>query len=231
MKKLAAAALILGTLFTGSVWAHEAGEFFIRAGTATVRPTEGSDNVLGSLGSFNVSNNTQLGLTFTYMATDNIGVELLAATPFRHKVGTGPTGTIATVHQLPPTLMAQWYFGDAQSKVRPYVGAGINYTTFFNEDFNDTGKAAGINYTTFFNEDFNDTGKAAGLSDLSLKDSWGAAGQVGLDYLINRDWLLNMSVWYMDIDTDVKFKAGGVDQKVSTRLDPWVFMFSAGYRF
>lgn len=78
--------------------------------------------MLGSLGSFNVSNNTQLGLTFTYMATDNIGVELLAATPFRHKVGTGPTGTIATVHQLPPTLMAQWYFGDAQSKVRPYVG-------------------------------------------------------------------------------------------------------------
>ncbi|MCH0729929.1 OmpW family outer membrane protein, partial [Klebsiella pneumoniae] len=65
MKKLAAAALILGTLSTGSVWAHEAGEFFIRAGTATVRPTEGSDNVLGSLGSFNVSNNTQLGLTFT----------------------------------------------------------------------------------------------------------------------------------------------------------------------
>ncbi len=59
----------------------------------------------------------------------------------------------------------------------------------------------------------------------------GRGGQVGLDYLINRDWLLNMSVWYMDIDTDVKFKAGGVDQKVSTRLDPWVFMFSAGYRF
>ncbi len=100
--------------------------------------------MLGSLGSFNVSNNTQLGLTFTYMATDNIGVELLAATPFRHKVGTGPTGTIATVHQLPPTLMAQWYFGDAQSKVRPYVGAGISFTTFFNEDFNDTGKAAGL---------------------------------------------------------------------------------------
>jgi hypothetical protein len=84
-----------------------------------------------------------------------------------------------------------------KAKVRPCVGAGINFTTFFNEDFNDTGKAAG-------------------LSDLSLKDSWGAAGQVGLDYLINRDWLLNMSVWYMDIDTDVKFKAGGVDQKVST---------------
>ncbi|MCL7650105.1 outer membrane protein OmpW, partial [Klebsiella pneumoniae] len=77
----------------------------------------------------------------------------------------------------------------------------------------------------------NETGRAAELSGLSQKGSWVAAGPVGLDYLINRDWLLNMSVWYMDIDTDVKFKAGGVDQKVSTRLDPWVFMFSAGYRF
>ena len=211
MKKLAMAALVLSA-FSSGVWAHEAGEFFIRAGSATVRPTEGSDNVLGSLGGFNVSNNTQLGLTFTYMATENIGIELLAATPFRHKVGTGPTGDIATVHHLPPTLMAQWYFGDAQSKLRPYIGAGIKYTTFFDNDFNDTGKKAG-------------------LSDLSLDDSWGAAGQVGLDYLINRDWLLNMSVWYMDIDTNVKFKANGVNQNVSTRLDPWVFMFSAGYRF
>ena len=167
--------------------------------------------MLGSLGSFNVSNNTQLGLTFTYMATDNIGVELLAATPFRHKVGTGPTGTIATVHQLPPTPDGAVVLWRCAKQGAPVRGAGINYTTFFNEDFNDTGKAAG-------------------LSDLSLKDS-GRAGQVGLDYLINRDWLLNMSVWYMDIDTDVKFKAGGVDQKVSTRLDPWVFMFSAGYRF
>ena len=211
MKKVTVAALMLSAL-SGSAYAHEAGEFFMRAGSATVRPTEGSDNVLGSLGGLKVDNNTQLGLTFTYMATDNVGVELLAATPFRHKVGTGPTGDLATVHHLPPTLMAQWYFGDASTKLRPYIGVGVNYTTFFDESFNDTGKAAG-------------------LSDLSLDDSWGLAGQVGMDYLINRDWLVNMSVWYMDIDTDVHFKAGGVNQTVSTRLDPWVFMFSAGYRF
>lgn len=60
MKKLAAAVVILGTLSTGSVWAHEAGEFFIRAGSATVRPSEGAGGTLGSLGGFNVSNNTQL---------------------------------------------------------------------------------------------------------------------------------------------------------------------------
>ncbi|MCX2643937.1 OmpW family outer membrane protein, partial [Klebsiella pneumoniae] len=81
------------------------------------------------------------GLTFTYMSTDNIGGELLATTPFRHKVGTVPTGTNATVHQPPPTLTAQWSFGDAQRKVRLYVGAGIKYTTFFHENFKDTGQA------------------------------------------------------------------------------------------
>jgi outer membrane protein len=210
MKKLSVALLAL-TCLSGEALAHQQGEFFMRAGSATVRPTEGSDNVLG-MGGFSVSNNTQLGLTFDYMVTDNIGIELLAATPFRHRVGLGPTGDLATVRQLPPTLMAQWYFGDAKSKVRPYVGAGINYTTFFDADFNQTGKDAG-------------------LSDLSVKDSWGAAGQVGLDYMVNENWLLNMSVWYMDIDTEVKFKAGGEEQNIKTRIDPWVFMFSAGYRF
>ncbi|TDX20068.1 outer membrane protein [Buttiauxella sp. BIGb0552] len=210
MKKLSVALLAL-TCLSGEALAHQQGEFFMRAGSATVRPTEGSDNVLG-MGGFSVSNNTQLGLTFDYMVTDNIGIELLAATPFRHRVGLGPTGDLATVRQLPPTLMAQWYFGDAKSKVRPYIGAGINYTTFFDADFNQTGKDAD-------------------LSDLSVKDSWGAAGQVGLDYMVNDNWLLNMSVWYMDIDTEVKFKAGGEEQNIKTRIDPWVFMFSAGYRF
>ncbi len=211
MKKFAVALLAL-SCFSGVAAAHEAGEFFLRAGSATVRPTAGSGSVLPGLGSFNVNNNTQLGLTFTYMATDNVGIELLAATPFRHRVGVGGVGEIATVNHLPPSLMAQWYFGNSSSKARPYVGVGVNYTNFFNEKFNSTGKGAG-------------------LSDLSLSDSWGVAGQVGIDYLINRDWLINASLWYMDIDTDVKFKAGEERHSVSTRIDPWVFMFSAGYRF
>ncbi|MFP1463192.1 OmpW family outer membrane protein [Escherichia coli] len=54
-------------------------------------------------------------------------MELLAATPFRHKIGTRATGDIATVHHLPPTLMAQWYFGDASSNLS-LCWAGINAT-------------------------------------------------------------------------------------------------------
>ncbi|ATM95767.1 outer membrane protein W [Yersinia frederiksenii] len=211
MKKVTLALLAVATLASTAVSAHQAGDYIFRAGTATVRPNAGSDDVLG-YGSFKADNNTQLGLTFSYLITDNIGVELLAATPFRHKIGLEPTGNIAEVKQLPPTLMAQYYFRDKQDKLRPYLGIGLNYTTFFDEKFNNTGSSAG-------------------LTDLSVKDSWGVAGQAGLDYMVSENWMLNMSVWWMNIETDVKFKAGGEEQTIHTRLDPWVFMFGAGYRF
>lgn len=204
-------ALVAAAAFPAVASAHQAGDVIFRVGTATVRPTEGSDNVLG-LGSFDINNNTQMGMTLGYMFTDNIGMELLAATPFQHKVGLQSTGTIAEVKQLPPSLMAQYYFGDKQDKLRPYLGVGINYTTFYDTNFNQTGRDAG-------------------LSDLSVKDSWGVATQAGLDYNLDDNWLINMSVWWMDIDTEVKFKAGGEQQNINTRIDPWVFMFGVGYRF
>lgn len=215
MKKLAVAMSVLAGLsgFSATALAHQAGEVFIRAGSATVRTNAGSDNVAG-FGSFQVDNNTQAGLTLSYMVTDNIGVELLAATPFRHKVGLAGVGTIATVRHLPPTLMAQWYFADAQSEIRPYLGAGINYTTFFNESFNDNPAVGTL-----------------ALNNLHADDSWGVAAQAGVDYMINKNWLLNMSVWYVDINTKVKFNAADTSLNIKTRLDPWVFMFSAGYRF
>ncbi len=96
MKKLTALVLAAATLAPAASFAHEAGDFIFRAGTATVRPNAGSEDVL-NLGHFNANNNTQLGLTFSYMVTDNIGVELLAATPFEHKVSLGELGNIATV--------------------------------------------------------------------------------------------------------------------------------------
>ncbi len=211
MKRLAIGVAMAAALLSTAVQAHQAGDFIFRAGSATVRPTESSGNVLG-LGEFKVDNDTQLGLTFGYMVTDNIGVELLAATPFSHNVGLKSTGDIASVKQLPPSLMAQYYFGDAQDKFRPYLGVGVNYTTFYDAHFNQTGTDAG-------------------LTDLSLKHSWGFAGQAGLDYNLTPNWLVNMSVWYMDIDTDVRFKAGGQQQSVHTDINPWVFMFGVGYTF
>lgn len=107
--------------------------------------------------------------------------------------------------------MVQYYFGDAQSKLRPYIGVGVNYTNFFEEEFT------------------NDLGGA--LTDLSMSDSWGVAAQVGLDYQVNKNWLVNASVWYAQINSDVKFKLNDAPVTIETDIDPWVYMVSVGYTF
>ncbi|MGE6195752.1 OmpW family outer membrane protein [Aeromonas media] len=196
--------LIAAAFASPAAMAHQAGDILVRGGLAFVSPQTSSDDVLGT-GELDIDSNMQLGLTLSYMLTDNWGVELLAATPFSHSVSTPGLGEVAKVKHLPPTLMAQYYFGDANSKVRPYVGAGINYTTFFDEE---------------------GRGALAG-TDVSVDSSWGLAGQVGLDMAINDRWFVNASAWLIDIDTDVHTKVG----TINTSIDPVAFMFGVGYRF
>ncbi|ACK47347.1 OmpW family protein [Shewanella baltica OS223] len=204
------AATLLAAGFSASVSAHQAGDIIVRAGAVVVAPNESSDPV-ATFGEFKVSNNTQLGLNFGYMLTDNFGVELLAATPFSHDVSLAGVGKIAETKQLPPTLVAQYYFGNSQSVVRPYIGVGVNYTNFYDNEFT------------------NDLGGA--LTDLSMTTSWGLAAQAGVDYQVNKNWLVNASVWYAQISSDVKFKLSGDTVVIGTDIDPWVYMVSVGYTF
>src|SRR5690606_16243542 len=207
--------------------AHEAGSIIVRAGAAHVAPDDSSSSIEVGGGAVpgtkaTVGSDTQLGLTFAYKLTDQIGVELLAATPFSHRVGIGGVdaalgasgfdGKFAQVKHLPPTLTLQYYPMPSESRWQPYVGAGINYTTFFDE------KLSGAQ-------------KANGFSGLSLSDSWGLALQVGSDYMINDRLLFNVSVWHIDIDTTARAKLGGAPVKVDVDIDPWVFMVGLGYRF
>ena len=66
---------------------------------------------------------------------------------------------------------------------------------------------------------------------MSLSNSWGVAAQVGLDYQIDKKWLVNASVWYAQISTDVSFDMGADHVVVDTDIDPWVYMVSIGYTF
>lgn len=191
--------LIAAALLPSLAQAHQAGDILVRGGAMTVSPTTDATDTLDA------QNNTQLGLTLSYMVTDNWGLELLAATPFSHSVEMGGA-EVAKIKHLPPSLMGQYYFGDAQSKVRPYIGAGINYTLFFDEQ---------------------GRGALTG-SNVELDDSWGLAAQAGLDMAINNNWFVNGSVWYMDIDTDVSVDGTQVDR---TSIDPVGLMVGLGYRF
>ena len=204
MKKTAVSTLIGAVVLAASsaASAYEAGDIIVRAGVASVQPTEtmeaGStlDTLNGGLG-----NNEQLGITASYMLTDKLGLELLAATPFKHDITANGTKIGDTKH-LPPTLSLQYYPMDTQSALQPYVGVGVNYTTFFSEE--------------------------STLGDLKLDDSWGLAAQAGVDYAVSDNVVLNAAVWYIDIDSDASLNGADIG---TVEIDPWVYMVGVGYKY
>nr|ABM21579.1 OmpW [Pasteurella multocida] len=204
MKKTVLALGVMAALVAGSAVAHQAGSVIVRGGPILVVPNASTNH---DVFKFDVNSNAQLGLTATYMATDNLGVELLAATPFNHEITLGNTLVGKTKH-LPPSLYAQYYFLDKDAKARPYVGAGVNYTTFFSEK-------AVLN----------------GVTDLKLKDSWGPAFNAGVDIQVADNLFLNTAIWYAKIKSKATFKVGGEEHKVNVKLDPTVFFVGLGYRF
>lgn len=204
MKKTALVLGMAAAFAAGAVQAHEAGSFILRGGPIVVVPDTSTNH---NTFKFDVNSNAQLGLTTTYMFTDNIGVELLAATPFSHKITLGDTLVGKTKH-LPPTIYAQYYFLNKDSAARPYVGAGLNYTTFFSEK-------AILN----------------GVSNLKLKDSLGLALNAGVDIKVTDNLYLNAAVWYAKIKTKATFDFAGAKHEVKVKLDPTVFFLGVGYRF
>lgn len=223
----AAACLLLGPALLASsiAQAHQAGEFIVRAGAVVVDPREDSgslkfDGVSAPGTGATLDSDTQLGLNFAYMLTNQLGIELLAATPFSHEVGVKGLGALdgklANIKHLPPTVSLVYYPMQKQTAFKPYVGVGINYTTFFSESLTSERKQQGF-------------------SSLKLDDSYGVAFQVGADYMLSDNWMVNAQVRYIDIDTDATVKgptALGVNKtKVSVDVDPWAYMVGVGYKF
>lgn len=207
--------------------AYQAGDIIVRAGAITVDPQESSSDIwVGALATdvagtqATLDSDTQLGLNFAYMLTSNIGVELLAATPFSHNVGVkgmpgafaGLNGNLGELKHLPPTLSLVYYPLDGSSAFQPYVGAGINYTWFFDTELSSAAEGKGF-------------------SGLDMKDSWGLAAQVGMDYMLTDNIMLNAQVRYIDIETTGTTTFGGEKVKVDVDVDPLVYMVGLGYKF
>ncbi len=218
MKKTLLTLALLSTLSTAAL-ANQAGDILVRGGLTMVAPDTGKSDVLLSGEpsglTLSVDDNTQLGLNFVYFFDTNWAVEVLAATPFTHdvKLQDGNVETkLAEVSHLPPTVSAIYYF-DTNSAFKPYVGAGINYTIFFSEDFSST---------------YQD----AGFSNLELDGSFGLSAQIGADYHINDKWHVNASVRYIDINSDASFDvAGDSIGSASIDVDPMVYSIMLGYKF
>jgi outer membrane protein len=201
-----AAALLAGT----SAQAFDAGDWLVRVGASNVDPDDPNGSLLGL--DVDIEDDTSLTFNGTWMWTDHIGFELLAALPFEHDIKLEGVGKVGSTKHLPPTASVQWHFLP-NSWFQPYVGAGINWTIFF------------------------DDGEDGALEDiggkLELKDdsSVGLAGQIGADFLIGDRWFINVDFRYIKIENEAKVTLGEDQINVNVDIDPYVYGLHVGYRF
>ena len=214
------------TMGVASVDAYEAGDWIVRAGAVRVAPDENSDPVVlpttpaTVLPGVSVDNDTQISLMGVYMLSSQLGLEVLAATPFSHDLRLeGANIPAGDTKHLPPTVSLQWYPRGHSDGWQPYLGLGLNYTTFFSEDPSQeltdaVGALLGANRV-----------------GLQLEDSFGLAAQVGMDIPLNDKWSINMGIWWVDINTTAKVKTDVGTVKFDVELDPMVYNIGFAYRF
>ncbi|WP_172332352.1 OmpW family protein [Mangrovicoccus sp. HB161399] len=200
---LPAALAAMAACGAGAAAAQSAGDITIGLGVGYVEPAGDNGDALDM--DIDVSSSARPTLTLEYFVMDNLGIELLAATPFRHDVDLDGLGQVAAVSQLPPTLTLQYHIPTGTA-FTPLFGIGINYTTFF--DIDEKGAAKG--------------------SKLELDDSWGMALHAGVDYALNETNAIRADVRWMDIDSEVKLDG---DKVGKAEIDPWVFGVSWIHKF
>ena len=198
VKKAALSGVVIAAL--GGSDLALASDWIVRLGGHYVDPGSDNHEVV------NVDSGESLTFSATYRFAPHWGVELLAALPFEHDVKLNADGTkVAEVKHLPPTLSVQYHFAP-ESRIRPYIGAGLNATIFFDEET---------------------TGPLAD-NDLSLDTSFGPAAQLGVDIDIGTEWFLGLDARWMDIDTDAELSGASLG---TVKIDPWVIGITVGRRF
>lgn len=147
-------------------------------------------------------------LDVTYFFTKNIAAELVLTYPQNVNIYSNLTSQKSgTITALPPSLLAQYHFTELGS-LKPYIGAGVNYTIFGN-----TGNFGGI-------------GNVLSVGN----NSFGFAGQVGVDYMFDKNWGMNVDVKYITMSTKVNYANGGANIGTLT-LNPWVPAVGVTYKF
>ncbi|QGW66244.1 outer membrane beta-barrel protein [Lysobacter soli] len=179
------------------VLAQSKGDWTLGVGVHAVDPKSGNGRLADGTLPVRVDTDVKPTLTFEYFVRDNLGVEVIAAWPFEHDVSIAGLGTVGSTRQLPPTVSLQYHF-NTKGKVSPFLGAGVNYTTFFSED----------------------TRGALAGSKLKLDDSWGLAAHAGVDFALNERSAIRIDARWIDIDTDVKLDGADLG---TVNIDPIVY--------
>lgn len=180
--------------------AYEKGDWLLRVGAGQVDPKSSNSPIA------NVDSGASLIFNGTYFFTPNIGLEVLAAAPFSHDITLAADGSkVGETKHLPPTVSLQYHF-DTNGAFRPYIGAGLNFTVFFDEET---------------------TGALSGTS-LELDSSFGLAAQLGADFDITDTMFLNFDVRWIGITTEASVDSG---TPFDVDIDPMVYSLAVGWKF
>ncbi len=187
--------------------------WMVRVRAIGVIPTESASIFAGGArlaASAKINNSVVPEIDLTYFFTPNLAVEAICClTPHTIK-GTGAIagfGEIGKTVLLPPTILAQYHVTEF-GKFKPYVGVGLNYTHYFNN------------------------GEGPNYSSLKIKDSWGVAGQIGFDYMLDRHWGINFDVKKIMMEPHATVVlAGTTDVTAKVKINPWIIGTGVTYRF
>jgi outer membrane protein len=193
-----AAALALGAAGAASAQAAATadGPWLVRVRAVNLQSDNGDTTGLG----LSINDKTIPEVDVSYFFTPQIAAELVLTVPQKHTLSSNGTA-IGTLKHLPPTLLVQYHFAPGAA-VRPYVGAGVNYTRFSSVNL-----PAGVDID---------------------RSSVGWALQAGVDIPLSRQLSLNFDVKKLRLRTDVTAGGAGIG---TFKVDPVLVGVGLGWRF
>ena len=223
MKQTFKLTLVALAVVTGSVaHAQSAGTWMARIGATGIYPQVDSGNLSPPAWpntQTDVSSDWTLGGGVTYMITDNWSVDIPLALPFTHTLtGAGAiagVGTIGTTKALPITVWGQYRFGEAKAAFRPYLGAGLTYAYFYDENATNTLNALS-------------GGTPSNPTTFSIQSKFALSVQAGATYAFNERWFLDGVVGYTWLKNTNTLSTGQTQQMT---LNPVSVALAIGYRF
>lgn len=199
MKKSATLSRLLGLyLAATATWGHAGNSLDISLGLTNVLPDIESP-VVG----VHATDEVKPILNLTYYLNDNLALSTAAGIT-RHSFSAGGA-FLGKASMAPFHLVAQYHFMPG-SDFRPYVGAGIHHTVFFDK--------SGPTFDTL----------------RGFPADTGAVLEVGFDYAINKTYFINFDVKKFYLKTDVLPGAGGAKIETLT-LNPLLVGLAVGRHF
>jgi outer membrane protein len=139
--------------------------------------------------------------------TYGVGPNALGSVPFNGL-------EVDTARWFSPTVLLDYKFFDESASLRPFVGAGFNYTHFYERDSTAAGNAANGGPTQTF-----------------LSDSFGPAGTAGLAYRITDRISATASFSLATVKSNYDSVTSGISRTTSVNFHPTTWILAVGYSF